>query len=256
MSLQIHIYLLCYNESALIGHTIDHYQKQFKNTRIVILDNESTDRSVEIAKSKGCEIRSWSSDNSIDDNKYILFKNHIWKEIRDTQDNQWIIVADMDEWLCISEEDLLNENAKGTTILSTIGYNMAADSKQEDLSDIDLHSVDRGFYWKEECKSLCFKRAEIQEMNYEPGAHVCNPIGNLRFSEKKYVIKHMEPLGLPFMAAKFSNRYKRTEKKRLAGFSFAGLHYTDNIQLIENRYNEQYHGAVSIVDLLPKTKHF
>ena len=255
MSLQIHIYLLCYNESALIGHTIDHYQKQFRNTRIVILDNESTDRSVEIAKSKGCEIRSWSSDNNIDDQKFIDFKNNVWKEISQTQENQWIIVADMDEWLCISEEDLLNEHAKGTTILTTIGYNIAADSKQEDLSDIDLHSLDRGFYWKEECKSLCFKRAEIQEMNYEPGAHVCNPIGNIRFSENKYVVKHMEPLGLAFCIAKYTSRYKRTEKKRLEGEWWAGLHYTDNVQLIENRYNEQYHGAVSIVDLLPKSKH-
>jgi hypothetical protein len=252
MPLQVHIYLLCYNESALIGHTIDHYLKRFKNTRITILDNESTDGSVEIAKSKGCEIRSWSSDNNIDDQKFIDMKNNVWKEIDQDDKNQWTIVADMDEWLCISEEELEEEHAKGTTILSTIGYNIVADSKTEDLSDLDLHSLNRGLYWKEECKSLCFKPSEILEMNYEPGAHICAPIGNIRYSEKTYVIKHMEPLGLPFCIAKYTSRYKRTEKKRLAGEWWAGLHYTDDLQKIEERFIEQHNGAVSIAELVSR----
>jgi len=256
MPIEVHIYLLCNNESVLIGPTIDHYQKQFRNIKleITILDNESTDNSAEIALSKGCEVRPFSTDGKFDDYKNAEFKNHIWKELQDQDEdedeeqekNRWIIVADMDEWLCISDEDFAYEHAKGTTILTTIGYNIAGNSQQADLSDIDVHSLDHGFYWENESKSLCFKRSEIQEMNYELGAHTCNPVGRIQYSDRKYVVKHMEPLGLPYLIAKFQSRYKRTEKKRLEGEWWAGLHYTDNIQEITDRYREHYDGAISI----------
>ena len=254
--IEVHIYLLCNNESVLIGPTIDHYQKQFRNIKleITILDNESTDNSAEIALSKGCEVRPFSTDGKFDDYKNAEFKNHIWKELQDQDEdedeeqekNRWIIVADMDEWLCISDEDFAYEHAKGTTILTTIGYNIAGNSQQADLSDIDVHSLDHGFYWENESKSLCFKRSEIQEMNYELGAHTCRPVGRIQYSDRKYVVKHMEPLGLPYLIAKFQSRYKRTEKKRLEGEWWAGLHYTDNIQEITDRYREHYDGAISI----------
>ena len=252
--IEVHIYLLCNNESILIGPTIDHYQKQFRSihNKITILDNESTDNSAEIALSKGCEVRPFSTDGKFDDYKNAELKNQIWKEFsdQDQESNLWIIVADMDEWLSISDEELSYENAKGTTILTTIGYNITGNSQQTDLSDIDVHSLVQGFYWPNESKSLCFKRSEIQEMNYELGAHTCNPIGRVQYSDQTYVVKHMEVLGLPFMIAKFQSRYKRTEKKRLEGEWWAGLHYTDNVHEITERYREHYDGAIPIGHLL------
>jgi len=91
-------------------------------------------------------------------------------------------------------------------------------------------------------------------MNYAIGAHSCRPMGRIQLSERRYVLKHMEPLGLPFMIAKFSGRYKRTEKRRLAGDHLAGLHYTDNIAKITERYREQWDGAIDISTLLSKTE--
>jgi len=249
MSLEIHIYLLCYNESIIIGHTIDHYQRRFKNCKITILDNNSTDTSVAIALDKGCEIIYWSS-NGIDDIKYIDFKNNIWKNKDSKIDFVWIIVADMDEWLSITDEELEYENNNGTSILSTIGYNIIGESKREDLTDIDLHKIDMGFYWPNESKSICFKRSMIQEMNYKIGAHECNPVGNIQYSQKKYIVKHMEPLGIPFLICKYTSRYERTKEKRDQGEWWAGLHYSDNIIEIEKRYHEQYKNAVTITSLL------
>lgn len=246
----LHLYLLCYNESILIQDTIDHYLSRFSKIKISILDNESTDNSVEIAASKGCNILSWSS-TGIDDNQYIKFKNNIWKNVLSREEEDiWIIVADMDEWLSITEQELQSENDRGITVISTLGYNMTGNSNKEDLTDIDLHSLENGFYWPDENKSICFKRSAIQEMNYAIGAHTCKPIGNVVYSERKYILKHMEPLGLPFMLHKFTERYKRTEKKRNEGEWWAGLHYSDNIVKIKTRYDEQYNGAVSIVSLL------
>ena len=253
MPIQLHIYLLCYNEATLIEAAVDHYQTRFPNCHITILDNESTDDSVAIATSKGCHIHSWHS-NGIDDGQYIQFKDHFWKEVpvtsKDQDTSSWIIMADMDEWLSISEIQLEEENARGTSIITTIGYNMTSDSQKADLSDINLHEITKGIYWPTECKSICFKRADIQEMNYAIGAHSCRPVGRIQFSERKYVLKHMEPLGLAFMIAKFTERYKRTEARRIAGDWGAGLHYSDNLAVIEERYLEHFNAAISIETLL------
>lgn len=244
--INVHIFLLCYNESILIERTIEHYRKYLPNATITFLDNESTDNSVEIALKHGCNIHSWNSENRIDDMKYLDLKNNIWKSATEG----WIIVGDMDEWLCISEVQLQEEEQKGTTILKTIGFNMIGKSKWPDLSDIDMHKLTDGVHWSPESKSLCFKVPEIQEMNYDSGAHTCHPVGKIQYSEREYVNKHMELLGLPFMINKVIARYQRCEYYRRLANGTGPVHYTNNIHTIQQRYYEQLKAAVPILTFL------
>jgi hypothetical protein len=224
------IFLLCYNESVLLSQTICHYRYFFPSATITIYDNESTDNSVEIAKSLGCNVISWNSNNAIDDFKYKEIKNNCWKHVEDG----WVIVADMDEWLCISENDLINERESGTTIINTKGLDMIGESNREDVNDINLHSIVKYIDNPFLSKKICFYRNSIEEINYEVGAHSCSPIGNIVYSSNIYHIKHMNFLGIPFILNKTLKRHERSENMRKIGLA---IHYINDTEQIINQYN-------------------
>jgi len=63
----------------------------------------------------------------MDEFKYKNIKNTCWKNIK----SGWIIMADMDEFLCITEDQLKIEKQQGTTILNVKGFNMIGQSQKK-----------------------------------------------------------------------------------------------------------------------------
>jgi hypothetical protein len=228
--MNINIFLLCYNESPLLPHTIKHYRNNLPLCNITIYDNESTDNSVEIAKSLNCNVISWSSNNINDEDIKINIRNNCWKDIK----SGWIIMADMDEFICVTEKDLLDEMNNNTTILKINGIDMIGESETLDLTDIDLQKINKYHNYEMESKNLCFLRDYITDMNYGPGSHYCKPIGKIKYSDIIYTNKHMSNLGLNFLTNKMIKRYERSEKNRKR---FWSIHYTNDVDQIKNNYN-------------------
>jgi glycosyltransferase involved in cell wall biosynthesis len=228
--MDINIYILCYNESALLSHTINHYKKYLPSCVITIYDNESTDNSVEIAKSYGCNIVSWSSNNIHNEWIQINLRNECWKNI----DKGWVIIADMDEFIYVTENELKEEKESGTSILQIQGMEMVGESKTIDLTDIDLQDIKKYNYNDGESKKLCFLREHITEMNYGAGSHWCNPIGNINYSKKIYSNRHMCNLGLLFLTNKMITRYERNEIMRSLRMN---VHYTNDVEKVKESYN-------------------
>lgn len=226
----IHIFIFCYNEQVLLPHTIAHYKSHLPSSKITIFDNESTDDSIKIAKKLGCEVVSFSTKNGHDEFKLTDFRNNYWKKVP----KGWILMVDIDEWLCVTEKDLKRESKRGTSILKVKGLNMIGQSKKADCSDIDLHSLNRYVEEPMEDKHLCFLREKIQEMNYTLGAHQSNPVGDVVYSESIYYNKHMALLGVPFLTAKFLARYRRV--KHMRETYNISTHYTNEIKKIEDLY--------------------
>ena len=236
------IYLLCYNEEVLLPQALIHYKSRFPNAKYIIIDNQSTDKSVEIALAAGCEIHTWDTKNIANIIENTILKDNIWK----TAETDWVLIADMDEWLEINETQLEKENAAGVTILRTSGVQIVADSKSLTLDDIDMHSLRDGYRDKLFSKTVCFKRTEITEINYERGAHTSRPKGKVVFNKIAYNLKHMNYLGLPWYEAKMKARYLRTDfnrnKLRCSG------HYSNNNKVITDRFAKVK--AAAIVNII------
>lgn len=84
-----------YNEQAILPHCITHLRKNDIHD-IVVLDNESTDRSVEIALDYGATVTSFPSDGK-------FCEETITRCIRDTTNRlpekfNWILKVDADEF--------------------------------------------------------------------------------------------------------------------------------------------------------------
>lgn len=226
--MKISIFLICHNEEILLPKTIEHYKKYLPSSTFTIYDNMSTDRSVVIAKELGCNVFSFDTDEEMDDFKITKIKNNCWRAVLDG----WVIVSDIDEWLCIDEEWLEKEEQEGSTILETQGFQIIADSKKKDLSDINIHKESFGFACEAHSKKICFKPKDV-EINYTLGGHFCEPKGNVKFGGS-YMVKHMDWLGLEFKLNKNKVRFERSEKMRKLGMY---THYKENEKEIISMFN-------------------
>jgi hypothetical protein len=235
--MNVSIFLLCYNESVLLPHTIKFYNKYLPSAKITIYDNMSTDNSAEIAKSLNCDVIFYDTNGKTNDGKLQSIKNECWK----TVESGWIIVGDMDEYICVDEATLFHEKEKGTSILKVDGKNMIGESQTVDLTDIDLESIQRYNHNPYECKNICFLREKIVNINYSVGAHHCSPEGEVVYSEEVYTLKHMEYVGLMYLINKYKQRFNRSHEMRQQGMC---THYTDNESVVTSRYNNALNTSV------------
>lgn len=227
----LHVYLLCHNEQVLLPHAVEHYRRRVPGVTFTILDNESSDASVAIARHLGCEVQTFKTGNKINDDVLRDLKNSVWLE----RTEGWVIVADMDEWLCVTEADLAHEERAGTTLLNVEGWNVVGESGSVQLDDIDLHALNTGAIHTYESKSICFRRPQITAMNYNTGAHRSSPEGVVRRSRKTYRMKHMNWLGRAFVVHKYASRYERGKEQQARGL---GTHYTNETEKVVSEFNE------------------
>ena len=226
--MKVKVFLVCYNESELLPHTVQHYKRMMPSCEIVVNDNFSTDNSRELATSLGCAVVDYDSGNIIDDIKLRHLKNNCWKG----SDCDWVVVCDMDEWLCVDEQALEEQTSMGCSIIGTIGYDIVEDSKERNISDINIQNCSKGIRNKWLDKKICFSPKKIKEINYEVGAHGCSPVGNIK-SDGLYLLKHMNWLGLPYRLARNRIRFERSEKMRSMGMA---THYTNNEAMLSSHF--------------------
>ncbi len=236
--MKIEAHLLCWNEKDIMPFVIKHYQKFCD--RIIIYDNHSTDGSAELAKSLGCEVIPFGS-KFFDDQVNMDLKNSCWKGSQ----ADWVIVADFDEVLFYNyigvpimcwdlEIKLFSELDSGATILKTIGWQIMSDEMPKD----DLLEITNGYRFDNYSKNIIFNPKAIKEVNFGPGAHICNPVGDVAWSSENLYVLHYKHIGGVERTIK---RYKEYQKRmsKLNRAKGWGSHYNRTPSSIRQEWNQR-----------------
>jgi hypothetical protein len=197
----------------------------FPGCKIVIYDNESTDDSVKIATEAGCEVISYDTNNKLSDSKYLEIKNNCWKAAT----TQWVLIADIDEHLYITEQELLAEGENGVSVITSMGFNMV-----NHLDNMDIDSIIYGVRSESYDKVYLFDRLSIESIKYSPGAHFAKVLGYVCNSKRAYTCKHYKYVNVDYMInrhATFASRLSEENIKK--GY---GAHYLYPEHQIKNEF--------------------
>lgn len=227
----ISVYTITYNEEVLIEKFINHYRNNFKNCKIIIYDNYSTDRTVEIAKSLNCDVVYYDTNNKLSDSKYLDIKNNVWK----TSETDWVAVCDCDELLEINEEQLLSESSNGVNLIKFNGVNIV--NNDDNIKNLD--EMVYGVYDENFSKTCLFNKKFIKDINYSPGCHSSNPqpSSNVVPSKNNYRLIHFKYIGIDYTVNRYQLFASRlSDENKIKGW---GYHYQQNKEKIIDFYNQQ-----------------
>jgi len=253
--LNVSIFLLCWNQQNLLPKVWAYYRTQFPAARFYLIDDGSTDGSHEIAQLLDIEFLGMRGKDNAATNLSKSFgmepmehvingtlvpqfpvrdihrngaHNSVWRYVVDP--GTWVITSDMDELLCITQEQLQEVDASGATYLYTQGFSMISFSNRTDLSDLDLGSISHGKADKMFDKQIMFKAGPpgIHFMNYGQGSHWNQKNGSLVVpSRQRFKLQHVRELGLNHSLNKFADYNSRHTyfKKSERAHKWLGYYY-------------------------------
>lgn len=204
----LHVYALCFNEETILPYFLRYYQSIAK--RVIVYDNDSTDRSREIVKASGAELRRFQTKGEHSDRVQTLIKSTCYRESRGQAD--WVIVVDMDEF--IHHPDLIGTleryDKEGVTLPLVEGFDMVSDAPPTGPGQI-YEEIRTGFRSESFDKPEVF-RPEI-DINFEPGCHKANPRGLVKKSAKAEIkLLHYRYLGPDYLIRRYELRTRRLSK--------------------------------------------
>jgi len=233
--MSIHLYAACWNEERIIPFFLRHYEPLVE--RIVIYDDDSTDRSVELLRaSPKVEIRPFGRDaESYLDAHLTLFET-CWQESRGRAD--WVCLVDLDEFLFQPDwhDYLAAQKKAGVTIIQALGYDMVSETFPPAGAALAT-MITRGQRDLHLDKTGLFAPDAIEQINYSVGRHRCSPVGRLVPAPYSMQLRHYKTLGLDYLLAR-----THALAVRLTGVDHArgwGAHYLRDDDSIRAQFQEQ-----------------
>jgi glycosyltransferase involved in cell wall biosynthesis len=197
--MKIETYCLANNEEKLMPYFMRHYT-QFSD--VILLESNSTDRTVDIAKDMGAEIWHYDREDEINDQWFMDVKNSCWRD----SEADWVIIVDADEFVYHPDIKSILETTKSTIFLPRL-FNMFSEKFPTTAGQI-YEEVTGGRDGGG--KMNLFKPSEIKYINYGPGCHAANPIGNVKLNITSDILTlHMRFLSIEYVI----ERNMRAEKR-------------------------------------------
>jgi glycosyltransferase involved in cell wall biosynthesis len=242
------VHTVCFNEEAMLPHFLSYYAPQAKKIRIY--DNQSTDRSVEIALSyPNVEVLSFSTEGKLSELSLMHLRNQGWKE----EKCDYMVVCDVDEFLYPSNLASFLERHPEVDVFQPQGYDMVCDEFPAAQGRLLTELVQWGRPHDNYSKMACFRPHKIVDMNYGPGSHLASPVGHAelqiyRASDRPDDLKllHYKNMGLAYRL-----RRHQALSSRLAGEEFEkyrfGFHYAFDDQAQQEEFKALKDGARRVI---------
>jgi glycosyltransferase involved in cell wall biosynthesis len=240
----VHAFFLCYNEANILPHLLKHYLSFCE--KVIILDNNSTDNSVQIINSfPNTEVIPYDSKNELNDDIYIKLKNHVWKSSIGFAD--YVIVGDTDEFLYHDNiiEFLTDSYTKGITIFKPFGYHMVADENFELTADDNIFNINKGIRTNVLDKLMMFDCNKIININYSYGCHMASPQGDIVLSDGELKMLHFKFMGLSDYLEK-----NKIRAERLSTFNKEnnlGTYYLYSLDEHTKDYRQYYNRRIKVI---------
>jgi hypothetical protein len=192
-NMKIEVYAICYNEEVMLPYFLRHYSQICD--KIVIYDNYSTDRSEEICRQNPkVEVIKYDSGNQIRDDIYLEIKNNCWKKSA----ADWVIVCDIDELVTVMKHTSIIPLEEHTVVMPD-WYEMIGDKLPTTRGQI-YEEINQGICHGQTSKCIMFRPGAIKEINYHPGAHGIDAVGDVRVLHTSEMgILHYKHLSLQYV---------------------------------------------------------
>lgn len=242
--MKVEVFTFCWNEMEIIPFAVDYWREYA--TKVTVFDNGSTDGSADyLKKFDFIDVVPFDMGGGMDDILFIEKKNNCWKG----SDADYVIVCDMDEMVFAPhiKKSLATMKRNGITICEPIQYTMISDRYPEYIEGLLMHETSRR-YFKSQSKAVLFDPKEIKEMNYTPGAHTCEPVGNVVWGNDGVYMLHVDHnLSIEYKLEKYKKLDARRSKRNVE--MKLGIHYAFDEKTITDWYNERMKESVDINDV-------
>ena len=190
----IHYYAVCWNEEKMLPFVFDYFGLFVD--RFIIYDNGSTDQSIEIVNARHNAKLVHFETEGFDDTVHAQIKNNCWKRSRGKAD--YVIVCDIDEFAYHPDisKYLIEIANQHISIPTPVGYNMYSTTfplyqKGDDITKLVQTGVPDDGY----SKCILFDPHRVVEINYDAGAHICHPWGQIKRGGE-YKVLHYKNLDI------------------------------------------------------------
>lgn len=250
MSYDLIVHAACYNEERMLPFFLDYYSKIAK--KIVVYDNYSTDKSVDIVKSySNTKIIPFDTSEKVSDFKLTKLKNNCWKG----DDSEYSIICDIDEFIYSNNFSKLLENTLDFDAYIPIGFQMVSDFFPDCNVQI-FEQIKSGYRDDVFGKMALIRPKKLLATNYNHGAHSANPIASTRLLGRANVFKaadskldlkllHYKNLGFEYLYQRISMAKARLGDDTLK--HGLGIHYTYSEEKWKKEYEEMLLKSTQVI---------
>ncbi len=223
------VYQFAWNEAELIGFIHTQWKKNIPNCELILLDNNSTDSTVNQAVDLGYEGVFFYHTQGFDDGEHMKLSNNLPCEPKEL-----VAICDMDEVCMVTQEQLEEEIALETTVIRFEGWNVFRKHYSGDTIGTRAPRFD---------KFIMFNHDKVK-MNFGAGRHECYPKGEVKYSKKVYKLFHYGMWDLDYWLKRREMYMSRWSEKNLK-MNWGLESRLPKEQLIE-KYNKQKEKAIKI----------